>query len=77
MIDVVEVFVIIDNFCKLFIPKYLRLLKNNNHISRVRSSMLSTSEIILFQQSGYACFKLITSTKKQLMKSKFIPANIF
>lgn len=61
MVDIVELYVIIDDFCKLFVPKYLKLLKSGGHISRVRNGMLSTSEklliILLFQQSGYACFK--------------------
>lgn len=61
MVDIVELYVTIDDFCKLFVPKYLKLLKNGKHIRRVRSGMLSVSEtlliILLFQQSGYACFK--------------------
>lgn len=42
-------------------PKYLKLLKNNKQITRVRAGMLTTSEIVLiillFQESGFACFK--------------------
>jgi hypothetical protein len=43
MVDVVELYVTVDDFCKLFVPKYLKLLKNGKHISRVRSGMLSIS----------------------------------
>ena len=59
--DIVELYVIIDDFCQKFMPKYLKLLKRNDLISRNRSGMLSTSEVmlitLLFNQSGYACFK--------------------
>lgn len=59
--DIVELYVIIDDFCQKFMPKYLNLLKNNKQITRIRPGMLSTSEIVLiillFQRSGYACFK--------------------
>lgn len=59
--DIVELYVIIDDFCKKFMPRYNNLLKRNNKITRLRPAMLSTSEIILillmFTQSGYKCFK--------------------
>lgn len=59
--DLVELYVIIDDFCKQFMPRYLRLLKANKQIVRVRRKMLSTSEIVLiilmYQQSGFANFK--------------------
>ena len=61
MMDLVELYVIIDDFCKQFIPRYLRLLKTNKQIVRVRRKMLSTSEIVLiilmYQQSGFANLK--------------------
>lgn len=61
MMDLVELYVIIDDFCKQFMPKYLCLLKKNKRISRVRKGMLNTSEVLLiilmFQQSGFINFK--------------------
>ena len=59
--DIVELYVIIDDFCNKFMPKYINLLKRKQLKRRNRSSMLSTSEIVLiillFTQSGYKCFK--------------------
>ena len=59
--DIVELYVIIDDFCKKFTPKYIKLLKGKGFISRNRNSMLNNSEIILiillFTQSGYKYFK--------------------
>ena len=59
--DLVKLYVIIDDFCKAFMPRYLKILKNKKQITRVRTGMLSTSEIVwiilLFQESGFACFK--------------------
>ena len=61
MMDLVELYVIIDDFCKQFMPRYLSLLKKNRQISRVRKGILSTSEVLLiilmFQQSGFINFK--------------------
>lgn len=52
--DLVELYVIIDDFCKAFMPRYLKILKNKKQITRVRTGMLSTSEIVwiilLFQE---------------------------
>ncbi len=45
--DIVELYVIIDDFCKIFIPKLNKLLKNKNSKMRNRSGMLSMSEIVL------------------------------
>lgn len=39
--DIVELYVIIDDFCKKFMPKYLNLLKNNDLVSRNRNGMLN------------------------------------
>jgi len=59
--DMVELYVIIDDFCKKFTPKYINLLKRKQLKCRNRSSMLNSSEIVLiillFTQSGYKCFK--------------------
>ncbi|MCE3269007.1 MAG: family transposase [Burkholderiales bacterium] len=59
--DIVELYVIIDDFCKRFTPKYIKLLKGKGFISRNHNSMLNNSEIILiislFTQSGYKYFK--------------------
>lgn len=59
--DIVELYVIIDDFCNKFTPKYLKLLKDKGSITRNRKSMLNNSEIILiillFTQSGYKYFK--------------------
>lgn len=59
--DIVELYVIIDDFCKKFTPKYIKLLKNKKLISRNRNGILSMSEIvlilILFPNSDYKCFK--------------------
>lgn len=59
--DIVELYVIIDDFCKKFTPKYIKLKKNKGLISRNRSGILNMSEIvlilILFPHSEYKCFK--------------------
>lgn len=59
--DIVELYVIIDDFCKKFMPKYLNLLKHKDLIRRNHPGLLSISEIILivllFTQSGYKYFK--------------------
>lgn len=59
--DIVELYVIIDDFCQKFIPKYKKLMKNKGQIHRDRMCMLNSSEIVLimllFTQSGYKCFK--------------------
>jgi hypothetical protein len=59
--DTVELYVIIDDFCKYFTPKLNRLLKNQGSKKRCRAGMLSMSEIILiltlFPHSEYKCFK--------------------
>lgn len=59
--DIVELYVIIDDFCKHFMPKLNKLLKNKDSKIRIRSGILSMSEIvlilILFPHSEYKCFK--------------------
>ena len=59
--DIVELYVIIDDFCKKFTPKYIKLMKNKGLISRNRNGILSMSEIvlilILFPHSEFKCFK--------------------
>lgn len=59
--DIVELYVIIDDFCKKFMPKYLNLLKSKELVNRNRAGMLNISEtiliILLFTQSGYKYFK--------------------
>ena len=59
--DIVELYVIIDDFCKYFMPKLNKLLKNKNSKIRCRSGMLSMSELvlilILFPHSEFKCFK--------------------
>ena len=59
--DIVELYVIIDDFCKKFMPRYIKLLKLKGIKTRNRQHMLSMSEIltiiIMFTQSGYKCFK--------------------
>ena len=59
--DIVELYVIIDDFCNKFTPKYIKLMKNKGLISRDRKGMLSISEIvlilILFPNSEFKCFK--------------------
>ena len=61
MTDIVELYVIIDVFCQKFMPRYINLLKQKRMKRRNRSSILSTSEIVLiillFTQSSYKCFK--------------------
>ncbi len=39
--DIVELYVIIDDFCKKFMPKYRKLLKNRDIISINRPNILS------------------------------------
>lgn len=59
--DMVELYVIIDDFCKKFMPKLNKLLKNKHSNMRNRTGMLSMSEIvlilILFPHSEFKCFK--------------------
>jgi hypothetical protein len=59
--DIVELYVIIDDFCQKFMPKYIKLLKHKEVTSRNRRGILNISEIILinllFTQSGYKYFK--------------------
>lgn len=59
--DIVELYVIIDDFCKKFMPKFIKLLKNKDSKTRNRAGMLKISEIILililFPHSEYKCFK--------------------
>lgn len=61
MVDIVELYVILDDFCKQFMPRYLKLLKKHGLKSRNRECKLSLSEILLivllFPHSGYKCFK--------------------
>ena len=42
--DMVELYVIIDDFCKYFMPKLNKLLKNKGSKTRIRGGMLSMSE---------------------------------
>ena len=54
MMDLVELYVIIDDFCKAFMPRYLKILKNKKQITRVRTGMLSTSEIVwIIKSQGF------------------------
>jgi hypothetical protein len=59
--DIVELYVVIDDFCAKFMPKYVKLLKDKGLKTRNREGMLNISEIlliiILFTQSGYKYFK--------------------
>lgn len=59
--DIVELYVILDDFCKKFMPRYIKLLKNKGIKVRNKSCVLEMSEIILiialFPDSGYKCFK--------------------
>lgn len=59
--EIVELYVTIDDFCKKFMPKYNNLLKNKEIISRNRNGMLTMSEImlilIMFPNSEFKCFK--------------------
>lgn len=59
--DIVELYVIIDDFCQKFMPRYTKLLKYKGMISRNRQGMLNISEIILililFPHSEFKCFK--------------------
>lgn len=61
MMDIVELYVIIDDFCNKFMPKYVKLLKNKGLMSRNRPGMLNLSELVLilllFPHSEYKCFK--------------------
>lgn len=45
--DIVELYVIIDDFCAKFMPKYIKLLKHNGLKTRNKSGLLNISEIIL------------------------------
>ena len=74
--DIVELYVIIDDFCKKFMPKYNKLLKYKGIVSRNRPCMLSMSEIILililFPHSEFKCFKWFYINKIKVMLFKFI-----
>ena len=58
--DIVELYVTIDDFCKKFMPRYNNLLKQKDQIKRNRAGILSTAEIILillmFPNSNYKYF---------------------
>lgn len=45
--DIVELYIIIDDFCKKFMPKLNKLLKNKNSKTRCKAGMLKMSEIVL------------------------------
>lgn len=59
--DIVELYVTVDDFCKKFMPKLNKLLKNKYAKTRNRAGMLTMSEIvlilILFPNSEFKCFK--------------------
>lgn len=59
--DTVELYVMIDDFCKVFMPRLNKLLKNKDSKIRNRGGMLQMSEIvlilILFPHSEFKCFK--------------------
>ena len=59
--DIVELYVTIDDFCKKFMPRYNNLLKQKDQIKRNRAGILTPSEIILillmFPNSNYKYFK--------------------
>lgn len=56
-----ELFCIIDDFCKIFLPKWNKILIKNGVKSRCRQTKLTMREImtilILFHQSGFRNFK--------------------
>jgi len=74
MTNVISLFCLVDDFCKIFEPEWNKHLLATNIKKRIRSSNLSTSEvmtiIILFHQSGYRTFKMfyINYVGKYLLK---------
>ena len=56
-----QLFCLVDDFCKLFIPEWEKTLLSNGKRHRKRAGQLSDSELItiylLFQSSGYRDFK--------------------
>lgn len=60
--DIVELYVIMDDFCKKFTPRYIKLRKNKGLISKNRQGMLSMSEIVLI-------YKLRIDMTVQIMHS--------
>ena len=62
MIDIITIFVYVDDFCKGFFPYWQnQLLNHSKKKSRIRSGKLNLSEIltilIAYHYSGFDCFK--------------------
>lgn len=59
--ELTNVFVFVDDFCKVFEPLWIKKLLTDGAKYRVRNNELSLSEImtilICFQQSGFKCLK--------------------
>lgn len=72
--ELLALYCLVDDFCKVFIPEWNKLLISNGLKKRQRHSKLSMSEIItiliLFQQSHYRDFKnfYLTHVSQQLRK---------
>lgn len=59
--NLVEIFVSVDDFCKIFIPKWRQRLISNSEIKRNRQNRMSPSKtitlLICFHQSRFRDFK--------------------
>ncbi len=75
--DIVELYVIIDDFCKKFMPKYNYLLKRSRLKIRNKPSMLKISEvmtiIVLFPHAEYKCFKWYYLEKVYKIYREYFP----
>lgn len=74
MISLLEIFVSVDDFCKVFIPEWNKRLISSGEKKRCRESKLSVSEVItlliIFHQSRFRDFKsfYIFYVQKQFRK---------
>lgn len=77
MDNLVEIFVSVDEFCKIFIPEWNKRLIANGEKKRCRASRLSFSEIItiliMFQQSKYRNFKAFYIENSKINLKKEFP----
>jgi hypothetical protein len=68
--DLVTLFCLADDFCKVFIPEWHKLLIVSGAKKRQRQNKLAASEIItillLFQQSHYRDLKLFILTMSRV-----------
>ena len=58
---IIELFCLVDDFCKIFLPQWNAKMLRNGQKKRIKAGKMSISEImsiiISFHQSGYRTFK--------------------